>query len=159
MHSKTFNVMPPKRLTQLQILASTITNSQSYPNHTLLHLRSRLSCTQKHSMLCLQNVLHNSKFSLLHLVILNCVPTKPLIQLQILSFIVTGSQSYPIHTLVHLRTLNRMPPKTVTQLQILTITRSKFLKVPSPDTRALENSQSHASINSHIPPNSRSYTS
>ena len=144
MHSETFNLMPPKRLTQLQIFALTLTNSQLYPDHILMHLRSRLACTQKHSMLWLQIVPHNSKFSLLHLwtlsrtqTLLNRMLTKPLTQLQILSFTVTDSQSYKNHTLVHLRTLNRMPPKTLPQLQILTITRSKLLKVPSPNTRAL----------------------
>ena len=65
MHSKTFKLMPPKRLTQLQILALTLTNSQSYPNHTLVHLRSRLSC------------IHSETF--------NLIPQKRLTQLQILA--------------------------------------------------------------------------
>ena len=51
-HSKTFELTPPKRLTQLQNLALPLTNPQSYPNHTLVHLRSSLSYTRKHSILC-----------------------------------------------------------------------------------------------------------
>ena len=74
-HAKTFELMPPKRLTQLQNLALPLTNSQSYPNHTLVHLRSRLSYTRKHSILCFQNVSHNSKFSLLHSLIPNRTKT------------------------------------------------------------------------------------